>query len=241
MKTQRKSILTLSLAGLGALGAIASVSADTLPVATATNQTTISTKGRRHHNEADMTAVKLAVSNGDYQAFLTATQNLMSSRPAGAPAMPTITQTQFNAIVAAEKLRTSGNSAGAKTLLDNAGIQIPGGAHGVQNGGKEFANLTDAQKTAMSQAKSLFEAGKLTEAKSVLSAVGIAMPVRAHKGDHNDAQRKAFESSLTDAQKAALKQAHDLMKSGKKDEADALIKSAGITLPSHQIKTPTAN
>ncbi len=62
-------------------------------------------------------AVKDAIANNDYQAFLDATAN--------APRAIEISETQFSILVRAHALRESGDMEGAKTLLHEAGIKPP--------------------------------------------------------------------------------------------------------------------
>lgn len=177
MNKHKKNLLALSIAGMGALTALYSVSAASINsnIAPSNSSTTRSFRDRKI-NDGDHLAIKNAITSGDYQAFLLATKN----KPAD---MPTITQEQFNVIVAAEKLRVAGDTVGAKKLLTDAGIQGRGMmmGKGHKKGGEEM---------------------------------------------------KAFIDSLTDTQKEILKQAHDLKKAGKKDEADKLLKNSGIVFPS---------
>ncbi|MFA5132232.1 MAG: hypothetical protein WC444_02810 [Candidatus Paceibacterota bacterium] len=218
MNSKRKQFLAFSLAGIGALGAFASVSAASLPAGTPSNV-----------RDQTRTAIKQAVTNGDYQAFIAATKNSKAG-------VNTITEAQFNAMVSANKLRANGDIAGAKKLLDEAGIKPPvlgkKGMHGDQAGekgmGMQMQNLTDAQKATMTQAKALFAAGKNTEAQALLDAAGIKMPAGGHRGA---GEMNSFFASLTDAQKEVMKQAHILMEAGKQTEAKTLLTNAGITLP----------
>lgn len=60
---------------------------------------------------------------------------------------------------------------------------------------KEFTNLTDAQKAVMEQAKTLFDAGKSDEAKTLLTNAGIQMP-QGHRGMGAD-MKKVHEAIAT--------------------------------------------
>lgn len=72
----------------------------------------------------------------------------------------------------------------------------------------EFANLTDAQKTVMEQARTLFESGKQTEAKSLLDSAGIKMPERGDRGGHGDhGNMKATDDTIVAGDYTAFKTA----------------------------------
>lgn len=227
MNKKRKQLLTLSLAGVSALTALLSVSAASLTSTTTSGQASSST--RPLFERKDKEVMKAAIAAGDYQAFLTTS----ADRPVGTPV---ITEAQFNVMVAAEKLRVAGDTVGAKKLLLDAGLKGSG------IGGKghmEMKNFTDTQKAVMEQAKILFDAGKADEAKTLLTNAGITMmPHGGHKGSMNE-EMKTYFDSLTDAQKEALKQSRELMKEGKKTEANALLTNSGITLPTPKEKTTT--
>ena len=82
-----------------------------------------------------------------------------------------LTDTQKENLKHAKELAHAGRGEEAKTLLLNAGIKIPehrGPFLGEQDG--RFANLTDTQKTAMKEARTLIKAGKMDEAKKILDA-----------------------------------------------------------------------
>lgn len=228
MNINYKQFLAFSLVGVSALGAIATANAASLSTTTdlATTKTT---------HEQVRSAIKQALSSGDYQAFLTATKDKPTD-------VPTITEAQFNILVQAEKLRTAGDEAGAKKLLDDAGIKtLPFGEgrdHHRGHGEMNMPNLTDAQKETLKQAKTLFEAGKKDEAETLLKNAGIKMPMHREGGEHGRMGKPPF-ANLTDAQKTTLQQARTLFEAGKKDEADALLKNAGITLPTHTHMQPT--
>lgn len=105
MNTKRRYLVALSLAGIGAIGAFASVSAASLQPGTPTEI----------RNKVQ-TAIKQAFTSGDYQAYLETTKDYK----VGAPVL---TGAQFNAVIQANKLRASGDTVGAKKLLDGAGIK----------------------------------------------------------------------------------------------------------------------
>lgn len=105
MKSKRKHLLALSLAGIGAIGAFASVSASSLQAGTPS-------KAR----DEVRSAIKQAFTVGDYQEYLTTTKDYHVD-------VPVLTEVQFNAVVQAHKLRTIGDIIGAKKLLDEAGIK----------------------------------------------------------------------------------------------------------------------
>jgi ABC-type hemin transport system substrate-binding protein len=224
MHIKRKNLLALSFASLGILGAFTSVSA-----------ASIQSMMRNGDGDKIHTAIKTAIAKNDYQAFLLATKD----KPAGSP---NITEVQFNTLVQADKLRAAGDQVGAKALIKAAGI-IPEGRHSKGDGSKEMetfmSTLTDAQKAVMTQAHTLMASGKKDEADLLLKNAGITLPSRA---DHDGKGRghkgmSTFISSLTDAQKITWKQSRELVKAGKKDEADLLLKNAGITLPTRSVHT----
>ena len=98
--------------------------------------------------------------------------------------------------------------------------------------------ITEVQFRTLVEADKLRAAGKNVEARALIEAAGITMPMmkgKSGKGGHkgNDEQRTAFLSTLTDAQKSVMNQAHTLMQAGKKTEAETLLKNAGITRPDH--------
>jgi hypothetical protein len=105
MKSKRKHFLALSLAGIGAIGAFASVSAASIQAGTPTAT-----------RDQVKTAIKQAFTVGDYQAYLATTKDYKVG-------VPVLTEAQFNAMVQANKLRASGDVAGAKKILDQAGIK----------------------------------------------------------------------------------------------------------------------
>ena len=169
MNTKHKRFIALYLAGIGAIGAFASVSAASISAGTTTQ-----TRDQIH------TVIKQAFATGDYQTFLAVTKKDDKDEPI-------ITEAQFNAMIEAQKLRAAGDVAGAKKILDDAGIKPP-----------------------------------------VYGKTG--------KGGHHEfgKEMKGHMRALTDAQKEIMKQARELMKTGKKDEANALLKNAGIALPFHR-------
>ncbi len=176
---KRKQFLALYLASIGAFGALASVSAATLPAGTP----------KKVRDEA-LTAIKQAITNGDYQAFIAATKNSRAGTS-------TITEAQFNAMVQANKLRVAGDIAGAKKILSDAGIKPPMlgnykkiGKSGVRVTKNEKATLTDAQKAILKQAQDLFKAGKTVEAQTLLTNAGIKMPYSKSHSSLNAKMKK---------------------------------------------------
>ena len=94
------------------------------------------------------------------------------------------------------------------------------------------ANLTDAQKAAVEQAKALHEQARALheQADAILEKAGL--PV------HRPGKMKRIQ--LTDEQKLILEQAKTLREQGKNDEAGVLLETSGIPKPSrgfmHQVK-----
>jgi hypothetical protein len=120
--------------------------------------------------EAERKAMDTALANNDYAAFQTAIAG--KTKPADAPEM---TEAVFAKMVEAYKLRQAGDMTGAQKIMTELGFKAPMGkgmhGHGLP------PNLTDAQKQAFEQAKPLFEAGKVDEAKAILDAAGIKPPM----------------------------------------------------------------
>lgn len=90
-----------------------------------------------------------------------------------------LTSAQKETLKQAKVLTDAGKPEEAKKLLTDAGIKIPehkgpfvAGTH------PRFANLTDVQKTAMKEARTLIKTGKMDEAKQILNAAGIQPPTR---------------------------------------------------------------
>ena len=166
---KRKYSLALSLAGIGAISAFASVSAASLQSGTPAD-----VRDQVH------SAIKNAFATDDYQSYLTTIKDHPSH-------MPTLTETQFHVMIQANKLREKGDQAGAKKLLLDAGIKPPmhdrKDMHGDRGGKMKMTNLTDAQKTTLTEAQALLKAGKKDEAKTLLDNAGIKMPMHRVKGD----------------------------------------------------------
>lgn len=162
MKSKRKHFLALSLAGIGAIGAFASVSASSLHAGT---------PGRAR--DEVRSAIKQAFTVGDYQEYLVTTKDYNID-------IPVLTEVQFDAVVQAHKLRTAGDTLGAKKLLDEAGIKPPTNTssrkHGDHRIGKSWIALTDTQKATLKQVRNLMKAGKQNEAKVLLDSAGITIP-----------------------------------------------------------------
>lgn len=88
-----------------------------------------------------------------------------------------LTDEQKEVLKQAKALNDAGKEDEAKALLSNAGIKVPehkGPFTGEAD--QRFANLTDAQKTAMKEARTLIKEGKMEEAKQILDAAGIQRP-----------------------------------------------------------------
>jgi len=184
MKSKRKHFLALSLAGIGAIGAFASVNAASI-------QAGIPNKER----DQVRTAIKQAFIVGDYQSYLATTKDYKVG-------VPVLTEVQFNAVVAANKLKATGDTIGAKKLLDGAGIKPPmqnkKGLQGDQGISKVKTQVTDAQKASMTQAETLRKAGKQVEAKALLDAAGSKMPVRGiDKGNKKSHTYKNVPKTIT--------------------------------------------
>lgn len=170
MNTKHRRFIALYLAGIGAIGAFASVSAASISAGTTTQ-----TRDQIH------TAIKQAFATGDYQTFLAVTKKDDKDEPI-------ITEAQFNAMIEAQKLRAAGDMAGAKKILDDAGIKPPvhgktgkGGHHELRKEMKgHMPALTDAQKETMKQARELMKAGKKNENNVLLEGESITHP--SHRG-----------------------------------------------------------
>lgn len=75
-------------------------------------------KARQAQMQIQKEQMDTIFANGDYQAFLALNENN--------PHKKDITESQFQTMVQAHKLMTAGDKQGAKTLLENAGIDQPG-------------------------------------------------------------------------------------------------------------------
>lgn len=89
-----------------------------------------------------------------------------------------LTDAQKEILKQARALADAGKTEEARVLLTNAGIKIPEhkgpfveGAH------PRFANLTDAQRAIMKEARSLIKDGNVDEAKALLKNAGIQAPM----------------------------------------------------------------
>jgi hypothetical protein len=160
MKTKQKLAL-----GLGALGIASVISGTVASAATDTTVTTSRSVHRAHHE-----AVHTALRANDYEAFKSAIAQV--PRPTGAPE---ITEAVFAKMVEAEKLRQSGDRAGAQAIMKELGFKA---FHQGKGGRGVPPHLTDAQKTAWKEAHTLMHEGKHDEAKAILSAAGITPPTR---------------------------------------------------------------
>lgn len=158
MKTKQKLAL-----GLGVLG-IASVVSGTVASAATTSQPESRSLHRAHHE-----AIHTALRANDYAAFTKAIAQMPKPEDA-----PEITEAVFAKMVEAEKLRQSGDRAGAQAIMKELGFKA---FHQGKRGGVPL-NLTDAQKTAWKEAHTLMHEGKHDEAKAILSAAGITPPTR---------------------------------------------------------------
>ncbi len=120
-----------------------------------------------------------------------------------------------------------------KPLLAAAALLASGSASGTDvprppRADRPPVEITDAQKAAFAQAKTLFEAGKADEAKQVLADAGIKAPPFVH-GRGADARPPMHEGKdLTDAQKAALEKARALHEAGDVEGAKKVIEEAGL-------------
>ena len=167
--TKTKKVLT----GLGAIGITSLMLFSSVSAANITD-----TPKRARPNDAVHTAIKLAVTNDDYAAFKTATASMPKPQDA-----VEITETVFEQMVQAEKLRAAGDQAGAKAIMDKLGLKRPGGGH-MKKGPGMNGNMTDAQKTALKQSHTLMRPGKQDEANAGLKkAAGIVKQQRQNKNN----------------------------------------------------------
>jgi hypothetical protein len=157
-------------------------------------------------SEQGMRAVKssieAALKANDYTAFTTAL--------AQTPFAGKVSQEQFTALVKAYGLYQSGDVTGAQAALVTAKIDPT-----IVPMVKEYmkAKLTDAQKIAVEQAKKLFDAGKIDEAKAVLTTAGLPAVLPQLKSED---------------MKRAVQKAKELQKSGDVEGAKKILEDAGI-------------
>jgi hypothetical protein len=127
----------------------------------------------------------------------------------------------------------------------------------------EFANLTDAQKTVMEQARTLFESGKQTEAKALLDNAGIKMPARGERrgpggmhgnmkatddaivaGDYTTFKTAAANGPLANIDQATFNslKAPVEAKRAAETQIQTILKNAGVSMPTPgQAPTTTTN
>jgi len=162
-------------------------------------------KGPENKNQgmiATKTNIEASIKSNNYAAFTAALVNT--------PFAGKVSQEQFTALVKAYGLYQSGDVAAAQAALVTAKIDpmiIPM----VKDYMKE--KLTDAQKLAIEQARKLFDAGKITEAKAVLTAAGLPVVLPQQKSED---------------MKHAVQQAKELQKSGDIAGAKKILQDAGI-------------
>jgi hypothetical protein len=87
-------------------------------------------------------------------------------------------------------------------------------------------DFTEAQFKRLIEAHTLREQGKVAEAEKIMKELGIQKPPR----EMNMKGYKAFEATLTDAQRKAFDDARELRRAGKRDEAQKIIDTAGIVM-----------
>lgn len=115
----------------------------------------------------------------------------------------------------------------------------------------KFANLTAAQKATLEQARTLFESGKQSEAKTLLDNAGIKMPARGERGGKAmHANMKAVDDAIVAGDYTAFKTAaangplanidqttfNSLKapveaKRAAESQIQTILKNAGVTMP----------
>ncbi len=190
---KRKALMTLVFVGAASLPFLVSASSMT----------------KIRPNKA---VIESALDSNDYESFKKLTNFHVTSE---------ITEEIFQKLVEAQKLRKAGDKAGADKIMTELGMKKP--EHKRMTG--FFENLTDAQKEILKQAKALTEVGKAEEAKTLLINAGIKIP--EHRGPFLGEPDGRF-ANLTDAQKAAMKEARALIKAGKMDEAKQKLQMIGM-------------
>lgn len=112
------------------------------------------------HKKMPNEEIKKALDSGDYQEFLKAIE--------GKANFEKITQENFNVMVQAEKLRSSGDKEGAKKLMEDSGIKMfDGRGHNLEKN----QNLTDEQKQTLEKAHELRDSGDKEGAKTLMQSV----------------------------------------------------------------------
>ena len=136
---------------------------------------------------------------------------------------------------------------GAQSISGNVNTSSAG-----TNNRPGFAqNLTDSQKTALDQARALFQAGNKAEAEALLAANGIQKPMggRGHGGEHGK-NMQAIEAAIiagdyatfqTIASTSPLKSISQdtfnqltpqfVAKRNAEEKIRSILSSAGITMP----------
>lgn len=143
-----------------------------------------------------------------------------------------LTDAQKAALEQAKTLRESGDSEGAKAVLEAAGVPMPPfGPH--DHDDENRPELTDEQKAVLEQAKALRDSGDEAGAKALLEQAGIQPPQHGPRG--------MMFQNLTDEQKAALDQARSLHEAGDDEGAKAVLEAAGIQFPPRHEQDTSGN
>lgn len=104
--------------------------------------------------------------------------------------------------------------ANAQTVSGTAtGGTTPSGKHGFMQ------NLTDAQKAAMQQAKTLFDAGKKDEAKALLQQNGITIPEGGHSRGRMHMDMRKVDEAIANGDFATFQNLASTTPLGKVDQA----------------------
>ena len=91
-----------------------------------------------------------------------------------------------------------------------------------------FQELTEEQKTVMEEAHQLMQDKKFDEAKTLLEEAGIEGPMM--RGKHRGSHDAPFFNNLTDEQKEVLKEAHEKLRAGDEEGAQAIMDAAGLDI-----------
>lgn len=192
----------LSLAVTGGLVAMTQAASNTEDTASSMAQT--ERRFERGEMKENMTAVKEAVENNDYQAWVDA----MSEHPHADDL--DLSEATFAKFVEAHALMQDRDREGAKAIFEELGLQRPGKGHGPrgmhgEGGHEERQAIRDAVKAG--------DYGAWLE----------AMAEHPH-ADELDLSEEAF---------AQLQEAHGLMQAGDKEGAKAIFDALGIG-PKHE-------
>jgi len=116
----------------------------------------------RGWNKKEPQAVKTAIENKDYNAFVLAIKDSKLEDK--------VTEADFAKIVEAHNLRAAGDVIGAQKILKEIGIEMPVGGMGQ---GPRLENLTDEERVIAEKARELFQSGDRLGARELMKGIRV--------------------------------------------------------------------